>query len=948
MLGIGAQEAPAPAQGVGDVSLLPLTTQALQDAIGRQSDALKTQLRTVLPSPAAEPDVATKLGARKGVPLDTEGGLNFAVRTALELRRDPKEQEIFLKKLYGDENVRRNHYDDLVVTQYNAGEPKDVLVDPLGIDIGDMSKVAAQFPEIVGGLVPFLRKGGAKFAPGIWTSIKTLLKTTVGSEGAGLIKDVAVSAEKPLGEIGWDRTKMAAADVLVGSSIGAFTKVGTKLTSPFSRYGQLQFDARRAQDYFKKEFGVELPMTPAESTGSPFLQRTEAFALQKPGASAPIRAIIDDRNQKLKDIQTIALGGVVPDEETAGQRAIDVIGAKAAPARFAERAAKTDLVQTGERELQDTIASATGVSAPVDKTKLGGFMRESAFEKREEFKKASSDLYDEVFANPLTQEKNIESGALAKDARTLLDKLPTKEKIVESIDYDAYGNPISREAVKGETLREFVPEGVLSKLQSLTSVSGTKFRLDELMQMRREVANDIAAGEAVPGVQTKYLRQIESALTTRIKTGLDELKDPDLKAAWEKANTFYAENVGKFKKSGIAEMFRDAEQVNFVGDTEIVSRAVGGAKAQDIYNSYKQFYGPNSSEMLGFRRAVADDVLRKNPLAETLDVAGFVSRLDDLAEKAPALLEETFGIQAKQARNIAQALRGAEGNLPERELIAAVNNKTLTAEKLSQLLSSQSAKDNLYRNSIIKSVEDGTLTAERIKPTEFVDKFAFKAEPREVSEVMAMLHDQPEVTDDIRRLAYQKILDRATIKGKAGEEILQGSRIEGQLKDATDAKRLRTVLGNDAFNVLQQTANLLKTGEIRDQSFATAGGMSAGTQIAGLIERGEFKYVSQALKNFAIAAIYTSPTLRNYFANTLVGPQGSAMAVNFAIASTPFVKAVANTYGEEKGREVMHALKSSVDRFVQENPKAAQPAVGGVPKGQMTPEEFDKALGVNP
>lgn len=932
-------------------SILPLAEDALKQA-GAKFLSARSNLRGVMPSAMSDADIATKLGARAGVPLDINEGIPFTTRTGLEMRRDPKDQEEFLTKLYGQGAVRQNSFGDWVVTVADGGQPRDMLANPLGVEWGDLSSVVAQSPEIAGSIIAALRTKGASITPGVWSALKTLAASAAGAETAGLAKDVAVS-DRPVGEMTRERAGMAATDMALGAGLGMFTKVATKAVSPFSKYGDLQFDARQAQEFFKDRYGVELPMTPAESTGSMLLQRTEAMAMQKPGSSAPLKALLDERNEKLADIQRIALGGTVPDEEIAGQRAIATLGAKTAPARFEEEAARSALRETGEMELQDVLAAATGSSAPVNKTVLGRGIRDRAFQQRDDFRKESKRLYDEVFNDPLTATKNIAGSPLAKDAKVLLDKLPSKETLTTEPTglVDEFGTAILRDKKGKEVLREFVPEGVLTKLQTLTSLKDQPFRLDELMAMRREVADDIARGEAIPGVQTKYLSEIQDFLTARIKTGLKEL-DPSLLAKWTKANDEYAKGVARFKRAGISDLFRDPEQPGFVGDTEIVARATSGRKAQDVYTAYKDFLGAASPEMQQFRRAIADDVLSKSPLSDVIDAGGFVRRIDELAKDAPDVLREVFGINAKKAREVATMLQGADGNIPAREMADVLktsgsSSAGATAIRLQNLLGAQAKREQLYRNSIIKSVEDGTFKSERIKPTEFVEKMALKAEPSEVTEVMSLLADQPEVTGDIRRLAYQKVLDRATTISRTGEKVLDAAALDKQITNPTDAKRLKAVLGSDTFDLLSKTRDFLRPGAVRDEAFAAAGGMSAGAQIAGLVERGELKYLDRAIKNFVLATVYTSAPLRAYFANTLIGPQGAANAVNLAIASTPFVKATLDTFGEEKGRQVMRQMKMSLDRYVQENPAAGAMPQGQAaqqPTGPMSVDQFEQLL----
>lgn len=921
------QSASVPAQSPGAISLLPLAGDALQQATSQRSQDLMSRMRV---STQTEPDFASKLGARPGVPFDTQTGVPFMSRLRMAAQPTPQEEVKALEAAYGKDNVRLNQYGAPIVTVTDSsGQPKDLLANPLGIEFGSLATFAAQAPELIGAAIgTVLSRGKGAFQPGMWNALKTLIGSSAGTEVAGGVKDVGVRAlegtPQDLSETAARRAGMGALDLAAGGTMGFFVKAATKLTTPFAVPGPLNFKAREAAKYFQDRYGVALPLTPGELTGSTFLQRTEAMALQKPGSSIPLDNIMKERNKLIGELQLRALGGYVPEEEAAAQRAIATLGAKARPLEDDIAKAAQAASRQAEQEITAGISASTGIGAPVNKGNLGADIRKKALDLREQFKSASSAKYNEVFSDPLTQTKNISGTTLAKDADALLAKLPAKENITQTVDYDTYGSPILRDIKGKEVLREFVPDGVLSKVKALSGLKGQEFRLDELMQMRREIDNDIALGESVPGVQTRYLGQIRDSITARIKTGLDELS-PDLRKKWEAANDFYATEVQKFKKAGIAELYRDPEQASFLGDTAIVTRATQGRGAQDFYQGYKDFFGENSIEFTRLRRAVADDVLDKSPLSDTIDGAGFVRRLEALASDAPDVLQDVFGMSARQLRESGQVLKHVQkGNLPEDEIVAAVQSGNLSGEKLLYMLTRQNERDQAYRNTILKAVADGNLKADKIKPTEFVNKLAFHAEPAELNEIMSMLGDRPDIVEDIRRLTFKKILDDATVISPSGEKVLSGQAIEKALDGQPAFKRFVAIMGRDTFTDLEQLADFLKAGEARQAAFKSAGGIAGGQQVAGLVERGEMKYVERALKNFFLATAYTSPALRAYFGNTLIGPKGSANVVNYAIASTPFLEATIRTFGVEKARDVVTQAKASTDRFVSQFPSAAQ------------------------
>lgn len=903
---------------------LPLASEAIartQADFERRSGAR--------PSPQGkgqEPDFATRLGARPGIPFDTETGAPMSVRYELGRRRDPEAQLEYLKHFYGENGVRQNQMGDWVVTTSDNGQRKDMLVNPMGVDWKDLSELAGHWPEMLGGTIGFLAAKKVPMGGKIMDAFKNIVGGAAGAEGGGFLQDIQPGvSDKGPGELASERAGMTLFDIGFGAALGGGAKALSMAISPFSNVGPIQFKAREAQRFFKENYGVTLALTPAESTGSTLLYRAEALASKKPGSSVPFDKFIADRHAKIKELQDIAMGGAVPDEELAGQRALAALGGKTAPLEFEVQRRAGDVVRSAEGELQRGITAATGVSGPVNKTTLGKSLREGAYAQREAFETQSEANYGKVFGNPLTQSKNISGNELSKDADALLKQLPSKEKVVETIDFDQYGGPLLRTSKGDEVMREFVPPGVLTKLQALKGTKGSDFRLDELMQMRREVDNAIAEGEAIPGYQTHYLAKVRTSLTNRIKTGLNEL-DPQLLKDWEHANSEYAKGVKRFKQAGIAEMFRSPEQVgSYVGDTELVARGMSGKKAQDVYASYRDFYGAGSPEMKQFRRSVADDVLGQTPLSDVVDATGFVRRLDELAKDAPDVFAEVFGKRAKDLRSFGQILKAVEGNLPERELTEAIAQKTLSTEKLRDLLSAQATRDQAYRNTIVKQINDGSLKADKIVPTDFVNKLVFdkNTQPGHVTEIVSLLSDRPDVLEDVRRLAFQKVLDRASVVAPNGQELINANLLESILKDKTFAKRLAPVVGQQGMDFLDNLKNLMKPAAIRETSFQAAGGFAAGAQVSHLIESGELKFVDRAIKNFVLATVYTSPALRNAVGNTVMTPGRTAAFVNLMIASEPFLEAVSETYGPQAGKQVVQQLKQSIDKAVAANPQSA-------------------------
>lgn len=915
-----------------EISLAPMSAQALN----KQTEELD---RGRLDVSASTSDFSAKIGARPGIPMDMESGIPFMERLRISFQPTPEEEEKALNAAYPGGKVRRNAYGWLIVEKPGKdGRPTDFLVDPIGVDFGDLATIASIAPELAGGAVGALKLG--KRAPGVLNAFKTLVGMAAGTAAAGAATDQLVRVaegepQRPTETLG-RRGAGAALDVAVGGAMGVGAKIATKLVSPLSDIGPRQMNARAAQQYIKDRTGIRLEMTPAEATGSGFLLKSEAQQMNKPGASVPFEDFMRQREKDIAEVQSVIYGGPVPDEEAAMSRAIDSLGAKLAPLEQDVKRAAAGVRSQASDEM------TSGVGTMVNKTDLGNSLREKAHQIRDDYRAQRDALYNVVESDPRTQVKNISGDDLANEADRLLGKQVSIQTQTPGPILGPTGKPLP--ITTEEVLTEFSEPGVIPKVSALQRARGQQFRLDELIRMRRSIDNDIAIGEANPGVKPRELIQLRESLTRRIVSGLDAI-DPKLRQEWQKANDFVADNVGRFKKKGIAELFRDAEQGSYLGETALVDRVTGGGTAaQDLYRSYREFYGKGSQEMRGVQQAIRDEVFGRDRIEGYIDSKGFARRITQLAKDAPDAFDDAFGSTAASLRNSARAMEASKGvMLDEEELVSAVNSGNLSGRTLQEMLAAQSKKNAAYRNQLVKELSEGNVNPDTIKPTEVVSRFVFdeRTQPKDLETVVALLQDRQDVLEDLRRLTFKKVLDGASVLSRStGSKTIVAEDIEKLIVDENAAKRLRTALGTRTFDDLVALKDFLIPGQLVQSAAKSAGGMQTGAQIAAITETGALSALDRAAKNFVIATIYTSPKLRAYFSNNIFGPQEQALAVNLAIASTPFVEAAINELGREGAKGLVSAAHQATQGYV-----ASQQQSTNAAPAPSSREQFMRRLG---
>lgn len=918
----------------GEPSLAPMTERAAAVSMGMRSSIPKISF--------------TERNVEPGVPLDTETGIPTFEYFRTRINRLKDDQVSYLKTIYGDENVRLADTGDPIVRVMDSttGKPKDVTLAPDKLSLHDIADLGTHGLEIVGGFLA-ARKGDVK---GLLSNVKNIGRMAVGTEAGGAATDVIARGTQgqPMrfGEILQSRGEMVPLDFGGGLFMAGTGKVLGKVISPFSDPMPAQFDLIEAKARLRAKYpGIELPNTPGELTGNTLLLRAEAFARQKPGSTGPFQKIVDTQNKAIQYIQDILTGKTTRTAEETGESALEAIGAKMTPLKSEVAGLKKRVSEFATADIREAAARATGLGDAPDRRTLGQAIREAADSLRMAWKKASG--YEEFFDNPITQQENISVASMSEQAKEILKSMPSTERrtAVPTGVLDERGVPLMKDEAGREVWREFIPERVLARLQRIASSPDAKLSLNQLKQMRTEVDDDILTGQAVPGVRNVHLKRVRMMLTNAMNEAVDSFGDPAITTEWKRINKSYAENVPKFEQKGIAELFRDPQNPNWIGNDQLVKRAMDDP---DVYAEYVKFFGADSPVITGLKRSVAEDVMGSsaNPLNNLVDGKTFITNLRALIKRSPQMARDAFGdnvanlfsvasvdVAAKAGEKDIGAILVKAGKVDLGDLTDLLRSGNPTAQQLVELVNAQNKLALEYRNTIKKLVSEGGPLGEKINPSEFVNSFSRQGEPRDIKEIMSLLSDRPDVTEDIRRQTLLEILGQARSKGetlthqfgKSG--TLSAKALEESMGlgkgGATQAQRYRAILGDETWQDLTDLGRFLQPREAGTSTFGTAGRLSAGSQIAQL-ERGSiFKFLDTAVRNFVVAEAYSSPLIRRWISNVAMTPRDQAVLMNYMVASTPFVEALFHQFGDQRGAEVAAQIKSSIDQSLRTRPKDA-------------------------
>lgn len=903
----------------------------------------------------------------RGLPIDMSEGVPSLTRLGAEWRDDAQQKAKYLEEIYGKGAVRFADDGTILVKVRGAdNKPKEVPLSPPGIQLSDVPRAVAYAPETVGAFLamragrklPFLGKLGEAEEVGFASRAagfgREVLSEAVGQEAGGAVKDIGVGEldVSPMSarEVLEGRARRIPLDVAVGTGMGLTGKALTSGITPFpGPKGQIEQDVLNARKFFQEEYGIDFPLTAGEKTGNKLLQRTEATMSRLPGGigeatdiraqkTEAVRRIIN-RVQGLPEDLSAAEMSAFPTEEQVGNRAIAAIRSKVDPMQRAEEIAKSDVNKAANQAILDELGSATTAERQLYPERVGQSIRAKAIELRDKFQGQSKVLYDEAYSLPGGADRVLAAPSLPNKAKSLLDSLPSKEVITEEASpiLGARGEPITHTVSGREVLKEFVPPNVIGKLQTLAGLKEQKFSLKDLVQMRSDVANDIAQGEAVPGVQTHYLNKIRDTLTQAIEEAADSLPNGNLKTSWQKANSFYRENVGKFHEGPVARLFKDIQSSGFIRDEDII-RNIGSTE----YGVFKKFLGAGSPEFKQMQRAIVDGLLQGATLPGEQLVSGkaFIKELSEFYKKNRAVADDIFGTKEPGFFSTEGVLKPSRGAKLQQlgELLADVDsgidpNKfrslleagTPLPEAVGRLAKEQDALNKAYRSKIVKDIAERKL-GESFDATEFVNRFYSKASPEELKSIISQLADHPLTLQDLRQKVTEKVLFEAQRAAKDTDPSRLGvgepfrppgsSSLEKVMGDATQRERMQIALGDRLFNDLVQMGKLLRGGEVGEQAFASAGGFATTTATANMIRGGILSYASDWAKQKVAAMILTTPILRQWVGNQALSRASQAEIGRALILSTPFVEAVAKEFPEGRAaEEFLDGLKQSIGLY---------------------------------
>lgn len=868
------------------------------------------------------------------IPISNEGIGSRYFRAAMQ--RGPEAQLAVIQKMYPDKRARILQDGKITIELMDSetGKPKEVVINPYGMEGADLMDLAVQTPEIAAGVAAAVLTGGAT---GFLKTAAQVAITALAGAGTGAMRDVASRKAEGIpvqfGEIAQSRGTDAALDMFLSTALlgaGKLPHAGSIFQNKI-KAGTLEFDLQQGQKFVKEVFGEDFQLTPAQITGSPALGAIEAVESVQPGARTVMGKMRQANDKIVQNIQLRSLGKVTPDE-VIGEEAISTIRrVEVEPLENAIKTARQAAEAKGEQRVMDMIDEAIGTprGARIEPSDAGTQTLGEFQTKLSEAKSKVDAAYAQVNALPGGSGDVLDGTFAADAAQSIIDELPR-----------------SVAGGQNEILKTGVPDGLLKSISDLESLRGKKVSLQTLTNMRRAAFDEIAKTEAVPGTKDRWFKQVAAAYDSGMQKGIDATGDPRLKAALTNAKETYKKELLPFDRPGVAELAKGEFDAGRLSPEQVAKRLFQGDKAFDNFKALKDALGENNPAFKVLKRSWADSQISEvtDSVTGSINAQALADKFASLNSKHPELTREIFGDKfSSLTKNISDLVMFKQLKTLDQDAVEVLmSTPNVTAADFKNVVQMQIRRDQAYANRLIGDVADGMPIASKLKPTEFVERISNTKTPtKDVEKILDTLaRENPEAREAVSTAALYRLYQQAAITEPAtatsvmrgGAPNLSATKLAEALGRPGTPERLRNELllgtGGAPINpggpnptrqeVIDAIIGLKAPGEVKDKTFSGAGGIGATTQTAKLLSD-PIKYASNYVKKFFFATLWTTELGTKLMSNRLLTPAESAAVANTLIASEPFARRLVEVTGDEStAGQIVGELKDSIDQYLSE------------------------------
>lgn len=956
-----------------------LADQFLESVRNIPPETTQINLPPVQPPP---PDAAQY--AREGVPLDVTTGVPFMKRAVLSFQATEDQKLSFLRRAYqgatvepaGDNFVIRDVIDP------STGKRKDMLVDEQGLDFSDIADLADIAPQIAGEILISKGLGIPKRVASMGRIGRVATESTAAATGSQTAAALAESFVR-LGtgeeidgtELLTRRTSDALRDAALGGVIGGTLEAGAflrdasrgRLTGVMSP-GTEERQGIQSLRNIESDTGITFKPTIGQMAQDENVLALESFMSRIPFFGRPFHRMMKAQEDATRELQRKLMGNqpVTPLQDL-GAGIVQTIQAEVKQPGEAARMAENAIAQRGADELESAIVKMAPSALKLTPEVTSDLLKYTTHARHNEFRNVADNLFSEV-GNPSIPTTPLRG--LLKEVEKAFPSAPieippnaTLESLaedfgdeVEALLVDASGRPLVTD--KGErVVKELVPQSLLRLVAGLKKL-GPEVPLDQLRTVRNTLDNAIVEGRGLEDIGLRQLKQVRHALTETIEEGAGKLEGA-VGPALKRANAFYRENIETFEDPFVARMLKDnPTDPGFIPSFQLMDAIRANP---DTFRTVERFLksslkesgspiGQTSEKTFNLlRRSILEDIYRRSARSpgagRFIDAKAFRA---DLESFKPDIQAALLGVDEKTVTKnldlLAQLKEGFE-DVPVDDLNAFMRFPSNSVQDLSRLATARKKQRELFQNEIVSKLFKGDpnidVNSIRTRSDEAVDWLVNAKNESDVSQFMALLGDNPDVVEKLRANTvadfFQEVAQQTRPADAAKTDathLVNPTKLIDALKDPERSRRLRIIMGQSNFNVLD--------------NFATAQvllGKKAGQTLVGSQSRiSILKDVSVLLRNLPDTAryvlyskIFTDKNLqRMIFEGALEPAMDVSTMTRLLVNSPPILNAFAEEYGKTGAEMIIQGIRSALGSESEPEPQAA-------PAGSRT-EQFLRAI----
>ena len=780
-----------------------------------------------------------------GADVDIDTGGPAGVRAQLSVQT-PSNVDDFLTQSFGQDGWRRTKEGNVVYVDKNTGG--EILLDEAGFSMKDFADLATDAPQIIGGLGAMAAATAASGSAGVTIPMLALV-AAAGGVFTSSVTDALQQANLDVGvikEIVDKRGLEGVIDFTLGLSTGGLSKLGAgRLAKGGTPEVPTAQGVAGAVERIESATGVRVPVSVGEVTGNPTLQRIESIGEKLPLSSDVFRKQAIERDLAIDTVQKQMVG---ENPASIGKEFANQYTHSRNRARFELQ----DLRERIDANLQtnlDTIGDSMSPSGrSVTTTDAGATYRAAGTLKRDAFLEKTKVDYELARQAPGGREPIVGTGRIRKAVAKIEKEVPQEQVVQTSEVFEEAGKSIddisitpksvkTTEKVGTKPAKAFIPPPVKRFLDSLKNLDN--MTIDQARMGRNLIYDAIQESEALPGVNTRFLKSLSREFTASIDDAVSGLPDGELKRLLGNANKAYKENADQYLEKGVVELFRDPTAPGFVEDSALVENAIS---SPERLIRIREFLGKETKEWGVFKRSIYNNMLDnsrnilKPNMLDTNRLSNYVSKLN------PKTREILFGEKAKEIENTLRTIAANTGDIPV-SAIDDLSGGMATAVKTAAIREKALSKE--YNDTVLKPFLRNEIGVTEMSPDKFTRHVMANAEVDEIDKVFKILGDNNPQRDKFERSVIMDILDKGTVPATA-EDIIQGSISEGDniisgralfqaMKDGygpRSVEKIEKVLGKDRTGLLRDLATIQASKEQKAKS--AAGGLISGFIISSM------------------------------------------------------------------------------------------------------------------